>query len=66
VLVGVPSAVGALEHRYGARVLEWETLAEIAREIERTESDPEGVGIMTRKGRVFPIRLTGRPDPCGS
>ena len=61
MLVGVPSAVGAPEHRYGARVLEWETLAEIAREIERTESDPEGVGIMTRKGRVFPIRLTGVP-----
>ena len=42
-------------------MLEWETLAEIAREIERTESDPEGVGIMTRKGRVFPIRLSGVP-----
>jgi dihydropteroate synthase len=59
--VSGPSAGGVPEHRYGARVLEWETLAEIAREIERTESDPEGVGIMTRKGRVFPIRLTGVP-----
>ena len=48
-------------HRFGARVLEWESLAEIAREIERTESDPEGVGIMTRKGRVFPVRLEGVP-----
>ncbi|HXY47535.1 MAG TPA: dihydropteroate synthase [Thermoplasmata archaeon] len=48
-------------HRFGARVLEGETLAEIAREIERTESDPEGVGIMTRKGRTYPIRLSGVP-----
>jgi dihydropteroate synthase len=46
-------------HRFGARVLEWERLDEIAREIERTESDPEGVGIMTRKGRIFPVRLSG-------
>ncbi|MGI0155792.1 MAG: dihydropteroate synthase, partial [Thermoplasmata archaeon] len=45
-------------HRFGARVLEWEHLGEIAREIERTESDPEGVGIMTRKGRIFPVRLS--------
>jgi len=48
-------------HRYRARVLEGETLAEIAREIERTDSDPEGVGIMTRKGRVFRVRLDGVP-----
>jgi dihydropteroate synthase len=40
-----------------ARVLEVETLAEIAREIERTESDPEGVAIMTRKGRIYPVRI---------
>ncbi len=46
-------------HRFAARVLEWDDLAEIAREIERTESDPEGVGIMTRKGRLFPVRLAG-------
>ncbi|HTW40101.1 MAG TPA: dihydropteroate synthase [Thermoplasmata archaeon] len=45
-------------HRFGARVLEWDRLSEIAREIERTESDPEGVGIMTRKGRIFPVRLS--------
>jgi dihydropteroate synthase len=48
-------------HRFGARILEWETLAEVARELEATESDPEGVGIMTRKGRVFPVRLDGVP-----
>lgn len=48
-------------HRFGARVLEGDSLAEIAREIERTESDPEGVGIMTRKGRTFPVRLSGVP-----
>lgn len=40
-------------------MLEWDELSEIAREIERTESDPEGVGIMTRKGRIFPVRLSG-------
>jgi dihydropteroate synthase len=46
-------------HRFGVRVLDGESLAEIAREIERTESDPEGVGIMTRKGRTYPLRLSG-------
>ncbi len=46
-------------HRYRARVLEAETLAEVAREVERTDSDPEGVGIMTRKGRVYLVRLEG-------
>ena len=45
-------------HRFGARVLEWDDLNEIAREVERTDSDPEGVGIMTRKGRIFPVRLS--------
>jgi dihydropteroate synthase len=48
-------------HRFGARILEWDRLSEIAREIERTESDPEGVGIMTRKGRVFPVWLHDVP-----
>jgi len=45
--------------RHPARVLELETLSEVAREVERTESDPEGVAIMTRKGRVYPVRLEG-------
>ena len=53
------SAGAPATHRFAARVLEWDDLTEIAREIERTESDPEGVGIMTRKGRVFPVRLSG-------
>jgi dihydropteroate synthase len=53
-------------HRFGARVLEWERLSEIAREIERTESDPEGVGIMTRKGRIFPVRLSDVPLKASS
>ena len=57
-MAGAPSAAPS-SHRFGARVLEWERPAEIAREIERTESDPEGVGIMTGKGRVYPIRLDG-------
>jgi dihydropteroate synthase len=43
--------------RRPARVLEVETLSDIAREVERTESDPEGVAIMTRKGRTYPVRL---------
>ena len=58
-IVSAPAATEVPGHRFGARVLEAETLAEIAREIERTESDPEGVGIMTRKGRIYPIRLSG-------
>jgi len=45
--------------RYPARVLEVETLADVAREVERTQSDPEGVAIMTRKGRIYPVRLDG-------
>ncbi|MGA8543345.1 MAG: dihydropteroate synthase [Thermoplasmata archaeon] len=52
-----PSTADPPSHRFQARVLEWERLSEIAREIERTESDPEGVGIMTRKGRIYPVRL---------
>jgi len=59
--VSDPAARGPSSHRFGARVLEWDRLSEIAREIERTESDPEGVGIMTRKGRIFPVRLEGVP-----
>jgi dihydropteroate synthase len=47
--------------RFGARVLEASSLAEIAREIERTGSDPEGVGIMTRKGRIYAIWLDDVP-----
>jgi dihydropteroate synthase len=53
--------VAALIARYGVRVLDATTPAEIAREVERTDSDPEGVGIMTRKGRVLLIRLDGIP-----
>lgn len=47
--------------RYGVRVLEAATPVEIAREVERTDSDPEGVGIMTRKGRTLLVRLDGIP-----
>ncbi|HTT35232.1 MAG TPA: dihydropteroate synthase [Thermoplasmata archaeon] len=53
---------GAAESgRYRARVLTATSFAEIAREIERTASEPEGVGIMTRKARIFPVRLDGVP-----
>ena len=48
-------------HRFGARVLEGDSLVEVARAIEATESDPEGVAIMTRKGRIFPVRLDDVP-----
>jgi dihydropteroate synthase len=51
--------VAALIARYGVRVLDANTPAEIAREVERTHSDPEGVGIMTRKGRTLLVRLDG-------
>jgi dihydropteroate synthase len=56
-----PTAQPVASHRFLARVLEWDRMNEIAREIERTESDPEGVGIMTRKGRIFPVRLSDVP-----
>jgi dihydropteroate synthase len=42
-------------------VLEVETPVDIAREIGRTDSDPEGVGIMTQKGRTFLVRLDRVP-----
>ncbi len=44
-------------HRFNVRVLEWTGAHEIARELEATASDPEGVGIMARKGQVYPVRL---------
>jgi dihydropteroate synthase len=44
-------------HRFGARVLDPGPPSEIARELEATESDPEGVGIMVRKARVYPVRV---------
>ena len=40
-------------------MLEVDALADVAREVARTESDPEGVAIMTRKGRIYPVRLDG-------
>lgn len=46
-------------HRFAARILDAGSLTEIAREIERTGSDPEGVGIMTRKGRIYAVKLDG-------
>lgn len=54
-----PKGPGPPSHRYGARVLDAPTLTDIAREIEATQSDPEGVGIMTRKGRIYAVRLNG-------
>lgn len=43
--------------RYRARVVEAQSAEEIAREIERTDSDPEGTGIMTRKGETLLVHL---------
>ena len=53
------SGSAASRRRYPARVLEAESLAEVAREVARTESDPEGVAIMSRKGRIYPVRVDG-------
>jgi dihydropteroate synthase len=47
--------------KFGARVLEGSSFPELARSIARTGSDPEGVGIMTRKARVFPVALRHVP-----
>jgi dihydropteroate synthase len=57
--VSAPAPSASAKRRFPARVLEVESLAEIAREVARTESDPEGVAIMTRKGRIYPVRLDG-------
>jgi dihydropteroate synthase len=55
----VPVPTASTGHRFAARVLDWSTLAEVARELEATDSDPEGVGIMSRKGQIYPVRLDG-------
>jgi dihydropteroate synthase len=47
--------------KYRARVLEVTSAADVARELERTDSDPEGVGIMTRKGRTLLVRVEDVP-----
>jgi dihydropteroate synthase len=52
-------ADGRGRRRFAARVLEWGAPTEVARELESTDSDPEGVGIMVRKARIYPIRLEG-------
>ena len=54
-----PPEPSAARRRSPARVLEVDSLADVAREVARTESDPEGVAIMTRKGRIYPVRLDG-------
>jgi dihydropteroate synthase len=47
--------------RFEARVLQLDSVEEVARAISRTGSDPEGVGIMTRKGAMFLIALKNVP-----
>jgi len=55
----VPEA--PVRHRFAARVLDWGPPVEVARELEATDSDPEGVGIMVRKARIYPVRLEDVP-----
>ena len=55
--MATPSPKTPLSARYRARVLAVERFREIAQEIQRTHCDPEGIGIMTRKARIFPVRL---------
>ncbi|MCI4361766.1 MAG: dihydropteroate synthase [Thermoplasmata archaeon] len=43
--------------KHRVRVLQVEELAEIARELERTESDPEGVALIARKGRTLLVQV---------
>ncbi len=52
---------GSGPNRFHARVLDLGTLTETAAEIARTASDPEGVGIMARKARIYPIHLDDVP-----
>ncbi len=47
--------------RFAARVLDAGPPSEIARELEATDSDPEGVGIMVRKARIYAVRLEEVP-----
>ena len=47
--------------RYFPRVLDGGPPSEVAREIEATDSDPEGVGIMVRKARIYPVRVEEVP-----
>jgi dihydropteroate synthase len=47
--------------RFEARVLQLNSVEEVARAIARTGSDPEGVGIMTRKGAMFLVALKKVP-----
>jgi dihydropteroate synthase len=52
-----PSPVRAAASHHRVRVLQVEDLAEIARELERTESDPEGVALIARKGRTVLVHV---------
>jgi dihydropteroate synthase len=44
--------------RHRVRVLQVDDLAEVARELERTDSDPEGVALIARKGRTLLVRVS--------
>jgi len=50
-----PARAAVAQHR--VRVLQVEDLAEVARELERTESDPEGVALIARKGRTLLVHV---------
>ena len=49
------------EPRFPARVLAPRSAREIVEEFERTDCDPEGIGIMALKARTFLVRLDAVP-----
>jgi dihydropteroate synthase len=51
------AAARAALARHRVRVLQVDDLAEVARELERTDSDPEGVALIARKGRTLLVRV---------
>jgi dihydropteroate synthase len=52
--------------RYRARVLEATGAAEIARELERTETAPETLESLSQRGRIFSVRLDDVPDSAAA
>ncbi len=46
-------------HRFRARVLSVRSAEELIEQLARTQSDPEGVGLMALKGRTLLVRLDG-------
>lgn len=53
----VDAAARAFLAKHRVRVLQAEGLAAVARELERTDSEPEGVALISRKGLVQLVRV---------